>query len=171
MRQFNEYFWKLMPYPPAKILDLPQHDYQGWESSEYVADFIRPHRIWRKLSTRSLVFSVSLYRGRGDAPFSDLDSTILTTLAPHLEALYKRHRAHPAMDLRRACAFEIAHHHLTRREVEVLELAQGRLTNAEIGGRLGISSRTVEKHLANMYGKTGTSDRWTLMARLSRPKA
>jgi DNA-binding NarL/FixJ family response regulator len=42
---------------------------------------------------------------------------------------------------------------LTDREVEVLNLAAKGLTNKAIGQTLGISSRTVQGHLANVYGK------------------
>ena len=48
---------------------------------------------------------------------------------------------------------------LTRREVEVLRLAAKGLTNKAIGRELGISSRTVQGHLANIYGKLNVSSR------------
>lgn len=48
---------------------------------------------------------------------------------------------------------------LTEREVEVLRLAAHGLSNKEIGRRLGISARTVQGHLANIYGKLGVNSR------------
>lgn len=42
---------------------------------------------------------------------------------------------------------------MTEREREVLQLAAEGLTNREIGHRLRISDRTVQGHLANVYGK------------------
>ncbi|MFQ6059285.1 MAG: response regulator [Anaerolineae bacterium] len=42
---------------------------------------------------------------------------------------------------------------LTAREVEVLRLAAGGLTNRAIGHELGISDRTVQGHLANIFAK------------------
>jgi DNA-binding NarL/FixJ family response regulator len=48
---------------------------------------------------------------------------------------------------------------LTEREIDVLRLAAKGLTNKAIGHRLGISDRTVQGHLANMYGKLGVSSR------------
>jgi two-component system response regulator NreC len=44
---------------------------------------------------------------------------------------------------------------LTNREREVLHLAAEGRTNADIGGRLGISPRTVEIHRTNMMRKLG----------------
>jgi DNA-binding NarL/FixJ family response regulator len=48
---------------------------------------------------------------------------------------------------------------LTEREIEVLHLVAKGLTNKAIGQALGISDRTVQGHLANIYGKLGVSSR------------
>jgi len=48
---------------------------------------------------------------------------------------------------------------LTDREVEVLRLVAKGLTNKAIGQALGISDRTVQGHLANIYGKLHVSSR------------
>ncbi len=48
---------------------------------------------------------------------------------------------------------------LTEREVQVLQLAAQGFSNKEIGRRLGISARTVQGHLANIYGKLGVNNR------------
>lgn len=48
---------------------------------------------------------------------------------------------------------------LTTRELEVLELAAKGLTNRGIGRALGISDRTVQGHLANIYAKLQVGSR------------
>ncbi len=48
---------------------------------------------------------------------------------------------------------------LTERELEVLRLAARELTNRAIGRELGISDRTVQGHLANIYSKLHVSTR------------
>lgn len=48
---------------------------------------------------------------------------------------------------------------LTAREVEILRLAAQGLTNKAIGREFGISDRTVQGHLANIYGKLGVASR------------
>jgi len=48
---------------------------------------------------------------------------------------------------------------LSARELEVLRLAAKGLTNKAIGRALGISGRTVQGHLANIYGKIGVGSR------------
>jgi DNA-binding NarL/FixJ family response regulator len=52
---------------------------------------------------------------------------------------------------------------LTSREIEVLKLLAGAATNREIADRLVISPRTVETHLANIYGKLGVRGRTEAM--------
>jgi DNA-binding NarL/FixJ family response regulator len=48
---------------------------------------------------------------------------------------------------------------LTDREIEVLRLTARGMTNKEIGRQLDISARTVQGHLANIYGKLGVYSR------------
>ena len=48
---------------------------------------------------------------------------------------------------------------LTSRELDVLRLAARGMTNRAIGHELGISHRTVQGHLASMYGKLGVGSR------------
>lgn len=52
---------------------------------------------------------------------------------------------------------------LTSRELDVLQLLAGAASNREIAERLTISPRTVETHLANIYGKLGVRGRTEAM--------
>jgi RNA polymerase sigma factor (sigma-70 family) len=60
---------------------------------------------------------------------------------------------------------------LSEREHEVLELGAAGMSNEEIGERLFLSTRTVERHLSNIYAKlrlSGKSARAAAAARFSR---
>ncbi|MGQ0551572.1 MAG: LuxR C-terminal-related transcriptional regulator [Armatimonadota bacterium] len=48
---------------------------------------------------------------------------------------------------------------LTEREAQVLRFIAGGRTNREIAGELVLSVRTVERHIANIYGKIGARGR------------
>ncbi len=48
---------------------------------------------------------------------------------------------------------------LTRREIEVLKITATGKTNQEIGLQLGISEKTVEKHLEKFFNKLGVVSR------------
>ncbi|MDH4329057.1 MAG: LuxR C-terminal-related transcriptional regulator [Nitrospira sp.] len=62
------------------------------------------------------------------------------------------------------CSTTLAHLGLSRRETEILSwVAQGK-SNAEIGTILGISSRTVQKHLERIYSKLGVENRHAAVA-------
>lgn len=48
---------------------------------------------------------------------------------------------------------------LTRREIDVLRLVAGGLTNAQVAARLSLSPLTVNAHLRTIYGKLGVTSR------------
>jgi DNA-binding CsgD family transcriptional regulator len=48
---------------------------------------------------------------------------------------------------------------LSKREADVLALVASGLTNDEVGRRLGISARTVSKHLEHIFAKSGSRNR------------
>ena len=48
---------------------------------------------------------------------------------------------------------------LSQRELEILRLAATGLTNKAIGARLHLSDRTIQGHLARVYGKLGVASR------------
>jgi len=61
--------------------------------------------------------------------------------------------------------------HVTERERQVIELVCQGLTNAEIGGRLGLSAWTVKRHVARVLAKTGCRRRTDLAVRYGPTKA
>ena len=68
----------------------------------------------------------------------------------------RRRAADPGLPARLAAAG------VTTREAEVLDLLADRLSNREIAGRLFLSPRTVEKHVAALLAKLGGEDRSNL---------
>ncbi|MFZ0160882.1 MAG: LuxR C-terminal-related transcriptional regulator [Kineosporiaceae bacterium] len=94
---------------------------------------------------------VVLSRGPG-RDFSERDHLVLRLLRPHLgRALHTL--ADPAP-------------RLTARQKEILRLVAEGLTDAHIARRLGLSHRTVGKHLENVYAVTGTHSRLQAITRV-----
>ena len=60
------------------------------------------------------------------------------------------------------CADDAAPASLTPRELEVLRLVVGGLSDKQLAARLGISPTTASKHVANLLGKTMTRNRLAL---------
>jgi len=58
---------------------------------------------------------------------------------------------------------------ITNREADVLRLVADGLTNKDIGARLGVSARTVEKHVESLLRKTGTRTRVELALHAGTP--
>jgi DNA-binding CsgD family transcriptional regulator len=56
---------------------------------------------------------------------------------------------------------------LTAHELQVALLVAGGATNREVGTHLGLSPRTIEFHLRNVYGKVGVRSRTELARRLA----
>jgi DNA-binding CsgD family transcriptional regulator len=59
------------------------------------------------------------------------------------------------------------HHGVTRRELDVAKLVRDGLSNREIAARLGLSVRTVDKHVERLLHKTGSRNRTALAIRMS----
>ena len=57
---------------------------------------------------------------------------------------------------------------LTAREVQVLRLVAEGATNRSIGAALGLSERTVDRHVSNIFAKLGVSSRAAATAMASR---
>ncbi len=103
------------------------------------------HEVGLHLSRRpGELHLVYLTRGPG-SDFSPRDRTVLELLRPHLDAAFRR-LAFPAP-------------RLTPREIEVLRCVRDGDSNCQVARRLGIAEATVEKHLENVYQRTGARSR------------
>jgi DNA-binding CsgD family transcriptional regulator len=115
---------------------------------------------------------VSFVFNRSGCDFSDRDRAVLENLRPHLGHLYRLSRA--VDDARNAWGVPPADPkrdvdpRLTGREREVLDALAGGKTDRDIAEILGISPRTVHKHLQHIYEKLGVETRTAAVMRLMR---
>ena len=91
--------------------------------------------------------ALAAFEAMGAARYADRARRALRTLGVRLPAVRRDRRAADP---------------LSRRELEVAGLVAKGLTNAEIAEQLVLSVRTVETHLAHIYGRLGISSRAAL---------
>ncbi|WP_410673651.1 response regulator transcription factor [Amycolatopsis sp. cmx-4-68] len=96
--------------------------------------------------------------------FAARDRELVDLLAPHLAQAFAREEQPPV-----GAAPRVATELLTAREREVAGLVARAATDREIARRLGISPRTVQKHLQQSYRKLGLTSRAELMVHLAGP--
>ena len=111
---------------------------------------------------------VSFVLNRSGRDFSDRDVACLEAIRPHLGNLFRLSRelegARAAWGAP-AVTQEPAAEALTPREREVLRWLAGGKTDRDIGDILGISPRTVHKHLQRIYEKLGVETRTAAVVR------
>lgn len=154
---------------PVRTSDQVRMD-AFWETEEFDAmhgwlpTAHYPASIALQMSPTGFAF-LGLHRDRRDFTDDDLDALALiqSIVAP---ALTLNARITEATSRLRALSLDdsggIGHDQLvalTRREEQVLALAAGGLTSGAIAHRLGLSERTVRKHLSSVYAKTGLRGR------------
>lgn len=110
---------------------------------------------------------------RGRRGFRAGERALVELLSPHLsQSLARRRRLAALVDAERAATGRAARigaeldrwHELTARERHVAGLAAGGVTDRGIARHLGISHRTVHKHLEATYRKLGIGSRTQLAA-------
>ena len=161
-----ELYWDSLPccYPDrtgdlrsvTKPLDF--YSARQWHSSAMYSELVRGWGLEHELlmclpggpmNTIRLIF----WRGPG-CDFSERDRALLALLRPHLYQVYldAERRRHPVPPL-------------TPRQRELLHLVAAGHTNAQIGRRLGVTEKTVGKHLENIYARLQVSSRTAAVTR------
>ncbi|MGZ5104084.1 MAG: helix-turn-helix transcriptional regulator [Usitatibacter sp.] len=112
---------------------------------------------------------VSFVLNRSGRDFSDRDRACLESIRPHLGHLFRLSRelegARAAWGVPPPGQESIRDVPLTAREREVLGWLAGGKTDRDIGDILGISPRTVHKHLQRIYEKLGVETRTAAVVR------
>jgi DNA-binding NarL/FixJ family response regulator len=149
-------------HPDVVVLDLMMPGLNGLEATRQI----------RKRSSKTHVVVLSMHKDEsyviealknGAAAYVLKDASAEELVKAVREAAADRHYLSPPLSdsaigayMQKATAPGTdLYNSLTEREREVLQLAAEGHTNAEIGKRLFISSRTVEVHRANMMQKLG----------------
>jgi DNA-binding CsgD family transcriptional regulator len=103
------------------------------------------------------VIAIALNRGQKD--FTEADRDVLGAIAGPLNNAVRRGRRRYDARTAIATAGSDGLGELTGRELQVLELAAKGRTNRAIASAVGVSPRTVAKHLEHIYRKLGVTNR------------
>jgi DNA-binding CsgD family transcriptional regulator len=132
----------------ARAVDVFRRVVLPWDEAEALKLWglylLRAHR--RADAVAKLTDSLELYRGIGAG------SAWTDSIAAERDAALRLRRASNA-------ATEAHPNGLSEREMEVLRLIAGGKRNREIAAELFVSARTVERHIANIYGKLDVHSR------------
>jgi DNA-binding CsgD family transcriptional regulator len=140
-----------------------------FQNSVFYSDLCKPLGITSHLSavlhTRGCAAYLSVVR---DGTFTEAERSLLDFLQPHLS------RAYALARVRTACApaKEVLRDPLdtvTPREWEILHWIGAGKRDSEISLILGISTRTVEKHVSNVISKLGAATRTAAASLVRRP--
>lgn len=139
-------------------------------------EFFRPLGVRYQMAIRigyQPDHSIGIALNRGDRDFSDRERDLFGALrVPLARALLRLRQPGPRRtdaSFVHAAAGNGAASLLTPREVEVLRYAEVGRTNVAVARALGISPRTVAKHLEHAYRKLGVSSRTAAVTTLARP--
>jgi DNA-binding CsgD family transcriptional regulator len=166
LQLFWELYWDSLPccYPDrtgdlrsvTKITDF--YSARQWHSTGMYSELVRgwgqEHEMLVCLPAGPM-HTIRLIFWRGPGPdFSERDRALLALLRPHLHQAYldAERRRHPIPPL-------------TPRQRELLRLVAAGHTNAQIARRLGVTEKTVGKHLENIYARLQVSSRTAAVAR------
>lgn len=138
------------------------------ESTRLFQEFYRPlgvnHQIAITLpGTSDRVLAIVLNREHGD--FTDDERDLLNRARPFLIQAYRNAVAYTLAKPPDPQATLVAHG-LTPRQAEVLGLVALGGSNRDVADRLGLSDRTVQKHLENAYRVLGVATRSEAAARV-----
>lgn len=116
---------------------------------------------------------LGLFRSRDDQDFTQKELYIVNTLSIHLELKLYSLLDHRNPEKQDSGAMDfmlkiINRYRLTKREAEVACLVYSGKSNQEMAQSLYISKSTLDKHLYNIYRKTGVTNRVELAQALHR---
>jgi DNA-binding CsgD family transcriptional regulator len=135
------------------------------EFADAVTALSRARRFWSELGAPYLVARLRVDIARGCAELGDVESAEMELAAA--EKLFHELGAEPDLVRIRAMRTESKATRadvLTAREREVLALLADGGSNREIAGELGLSPKTVNRHVENIFDKLGVSSRAAAVA-------
>lgn len=158
-----------MVFSQSELVEDGEH----WERSRVYREIWQPRDIYWGLFS-SVIYQdqplilLGLFRQRGKKDFSERDRFILLALQDALEQRFSRllmnEKPSSNLGLKKVMLPKAASLGLTKRETEITDLICQGYSSEQICGQLYISPATLNKHLSNIYCKTGVKNRIRLIS-------
>ncbi len=138
----------------------------------FIADYVQSLRLKYSMgigfadSENCIRVIISLDRVKSEK-FTEDELQLIRQIRPLLENYYINMLLTPPEEFS-AIGFLGKQYHLTKREMEIVQLLCSGLASKAIGERLGLSTATVYRHIANIYEKFHISNRQELFALVNR---
>jgi DNA-binding CsgD family transcriptional regulator len=115
--------------------------------------------VWTDIDAAGVTSEVTITRSCAAVPWSEADIALLTCLGPHLSRALRLHHRFAADTQAAPPATATATRLLSQREQECLGWVARGATSRFAARQLGLSSRTVDKHVQSAIAKLGVTNR------------
>lgn len=144
---------------------------QEYEKTEYYQDFLRPQNVHSSIifslkNDQGLLGLFGFQRPKRREPFDEDSATMVRLISSSLLLALERRRRNLSKHTN-ALSESFIPTSLTPRQIQIAKLVTLGLSNPEISSELGISAKTVENHLTQIYAETGAKNRVTLAQALT----
>ena len=163
-----QYWQRTRDGRPVRFCDVCTRE--ELESTELFQEVYRPLGINYQVALAlpnqpDRILAIVLHRE--DQEFSDEERDFLDRARPYLIQAYRNALEYSELGREATDGLEraLVDHGLTRREAEVLRLVALGRSNRDAARRLGVSDRTVQKHLERCFRKLGVDSRSQAAAR------
>ncbi len=169
---YRSIWWEYMEAPWSSVFRATDsRDEEEWQKSAIYQEIYKPQKLYYALQATFVrndikLGMLGLYRRKEDGDFTEKELFMLELLKVHIELklfrLVTRYRGFkadpnaPGFSVPKAL---IADYALTRREEEIINMMLNGIADSDILEELCITRSTFEKHIHNIYKKTGVKNR------------
>lgn len=169
---YRSVWWEYMEAPWSSVFRATDaRDEEEWKKSALYQEVYKPQKLYYALQATFVhndikLGMIGLYRRADEENFTEKEVFLLELLKVHIElklfrlvTRYRGFRVDPTAPGFSVPKALINDYSLTRREEEIIDMILNGATDASIIDELCISKSTFEKHVHNIYKKTGTKNR------------
>ena len=169
---YRSIWWEYMEAPWSSVFRATDsREEEEWNNSALYKEIYKPQKLYYALQATFVhndikLGMIGLYRKKEDGDFTEKEMFFLELLKAHIElklyrllTRYRGFKADPTAPGFSVPKALINDYSLTRREEEIINMMLNGAADNTITEELCITKSTFEKHIHNIYKKTGTKNR------------